>query len=153
MKERETMKQMTRITLAVIALFSALVPAHAQEQKPRIVHDAEYYILEAQHGQEWAAEDKELDAKLTELKAKFGTPPNIIHVMWDDTAVGEVGIPAIQKVRGFETPNITRSHQPHDCRKLLLRPAAARLLVASERLFSSAIFTFSFQMLPATSGS
>jgi hypothetical protein len=29
----------------------------------------------------------------------------------DDTAVGEVGIPAIQKVRGFETPNITPYNQ------------------------------------------
>jgi len=28
--------------------------------------------------------------------------------MWDDTAVGEVGIPALQKVRSFETPNINR---------------------------------------------
>ena len=28
--------------------------------------------------------------------------------MWDDTAVGEMGIPAIQKVRGFETPNINK---------------------------------------------
>jgi hypothetical protein len=96
------------ITLTVLALFSALVPAHAQEQKPRMVHDAEYYVLEAQHGQKWAGEDKELNAKLTDLKKKFGGPPNIIHVMWDDTAVGEVGIPAIQKVRGFETPNINQ---------------------------------------------
>ena len=37
-----------------------------------------------------------------------GTPPNIIHIMWDDTALGEVGIPEIQKVRGFETPNINQ---------------------------------------------
>jgi len=104
------MKQTTLIALAVIwiALFSALVPAHAQEQKPKIVHDAEYYILDAQHGAKWAIEDKELDTRLAELKKKFGTPPNIIHVMWDDTAVGEVGIPSIQKVRGFETPNINR---------------------------------------------
>jgi arylsulfatase len=100
------MKQATRSTLVAITLCSTLVPSHAQEQKPQIVHDAEYYILDAQHGQTWAVEDKELDAKLAELKKKFGTAPNIIHVMWDDTAVGEVGIPAIQKVRGFETPNI-----------------------------------------------
>ena len=47
-------------------------------------------------------------SKLAELRQKHGAPPNIIHIMWDDTAVGEVGIPAIQKVRGFETPNINR---------------------------------------------
>src|SRR5271166_2033057 len=82
--------------------------AVAQSKKPEIVHDSEYYILEAQHGQVWAAEDKDLDAKLAELRKKYGTPPNIIHIMWDDMAVGEVGIPAIQKIRGFETPNINR---------------------------------------------
>jgi arylsulfatase len=28
--------------------------------------------------------------------------------MWDDTPFGDIGIPAIQKVRGFETPNLNR---------------------------------------------
>jgi arylsulfatase A-like enzyme len=73
-----------------------------------IVHDAEHYLLEAQHGEKWAAEDGDLDKRLAELEAKFGTPPNIIHIMWDDTALGEVGIPEIQAVRGFSTPNINQ---------------------------------------------
>ena len=30
----------------------------------KIIHDAEYYVLDAQHGEKWAAEDKGLDAKL-----------------------------------------------------------------------------------------
>src|SRR4051812_43215272 len=46
--------------------------------------------------------------KLAELRQKFGTPPNIIHIMFDDTPVGEVGIPFIQRQRGWETPNINR---------------------------------------------
>jgi len=71
-----------------------------------IIHDAEHYILAAQHGDKWMTEDKDIDAKLAELKNKFGTPPNIIHIMWDDTAVGEIGIPEIQIVRGFSTPNM-----------------------------------------------
>ena len=71
-----------------------------------IIHDAEHYILEAQHGEKWATEDKALDKRLAELKKKFGMPPNIIHIMWDDMALGEVGIPEIQAVRGFKTPNI-----------------------------------------------
>ncbi len=73
-----------------------------------VVHDAEYYVLEAQHGEAWAAEDAELDAKLAALEEKHGRPPNIIHVMWDDTAFGDVGIPAIQKVRGLETPALNK---------------------------------------------
>lgn len=72
----------------------------------QIVQDAEYYILEAQNGETWKKEDKAIDLKLAELKKKFGTPPNIIHIMWDDTAFGDVGIPAIQKVRGLDTPNL-----------------------------------------------
>ena len=63
-------------------------------------------MVEAQNGERWAAEDKVIDQKLAELRKKHGRPPNIIHVMWDDTAFGDVGIPAIQKVRGLETPNI-----------------------------------------------
>src|SRR5271157_5893997 len=74
----------------------------------KVVHDAEYYILDAQHGAQWATEDEEINQKLAALREKHGAPPNIIHIMWDDTAVGEVGIPAIQKIRGFETPNINR---------------------------------------------
>jgi arylsulfatase A-like enzyme len=94
---------------STLGLIPALVitlagPASAKD----IVHDAEHYILEAQHGEKWAEEDKALDKKLAELRNRFGTPPNIIHIMWDDTALGEVGIPEIQKVRGFETPNINK---------------------------------------------
>ena len=73
-----------------------------------IVHDAEYYILYEQHGEKWEVEDKELDAKLAELNEKFGTPPNIVHIMWDDMAFGDAGIPALNKVRGFDTPQSNR---------------------------------------------
>jgi len=91
----------------MIVLFGLMVfGAGAAEaaQNVAIIHDAEYYILEAQHGEQWAKEDKDLNKRLAELEKKFGTKPNIIHIMWDDTALGEVGIPEIQKVRGFETP-------------------------------------------------
>jgi len=80
----------------------------ATAQSGPIIHDAEHYVLAAQHGERWAAEDQALQAKLDALEAKHGTKPNIIHIMWDDTAVGEVGIPEIQAVRGFETPNMNQ---------------------------------------------
>ena len=73
-----------------------------------IVHDAEYYILFDQHGDAWAAEDSELDARLAELEATHGRKPNIVHIMWDDMAFGDLGIPAMKAIRGFETPNIDR---------------------------------------------
>ena len=73
-----------------------------------IVHDAEYYILEAQNGNVWQVEDNELDAKLAELRDKYGQPPNIIHFMWDDQPFGSVGIPAMQNIRGYTTPNLNQ---------------------------------------------
>ena len=52
--------------------------------------------------------DNELHAKLTQLRKKFGAPPNIIHVMLDDPPVGEIGVPLIQKRRGWESLNMHR---------------------------------------------
>jgi arylsulfatase len=91
---------MKRVLISFLLVLLATPQVHGDE----IVHDAEFYVLEAQHGEKWGAEDKQLDAKLTALREKYGKPPNIIHVMWDDTALGEIFIPEIQKVRGWETP-------------------------------------------------
>ncbi|MCP3904571.1 MAG: hypothetical protein GY715_13170, partial [Planctomycetes bacterium] len=41
----------------------------------QIVHDAEYYILEAQNGDAWRAEDRDLNDRLAELRRKHGRPP------------------------------------------------------------------------------
>jgi hypothetical protein len=46
-------------------------------QTQTIIYDSEYYILEAQHGQKWAAEDIEIDQKLAALRKKYDTPSNI----------------------------------------------------------------------------
>lgn len=95
-----------RITKLLFLLVFTLVGNVAAEEP--IVHDAEFYVLKAQHGEKWAKEDSELNKKLAALRKKFGAPPNIIHVMWDDTPVGEVGIPEIQILRGFKTPNMNK---------------------------------------------
>lgn len=92
------------LTIIVGSLF--LLSVYASAQAADIIHDAEHYVLKAQHGEAWDAQDKELDKKLKALRDKYGAPPNIIHIMWDDTPVGEIGIPEIQKMRGFETPNM-----------------------------------------------
>jgi arylsulfatase len=99
----------TRVfAIVLLILLGGSLPTITWAQGTKIVHDAEYYILEAQNGKRWAVEDEALDAKLEELRTKHGTPPNIIHVMWDDTSFGDVGIPAINKIRGFETPSLNR---------------------------------------------
>ena len=45
---------------------------------------------------------------MTTLREKHGTPPNIIHIMFDDLAFGDLGIPQMAAIRGFNTPNIDR---------------------------------------------
>jgi arylsulfatase len=94
------------LTAAAAALLLIGGPAFADASD--IVHDAEYYVLEAQNGNVWDAEDKDLDARLAALREKFGAPPNIIHIMMDDLAVGEVGFPGLQAIRGYSTPNINQ---------------------------------------------
>ncbi len=97
------------LALAATALASLLVVGQSASaaEKP-IVHDAEYYILDAQHGEQWKVQDKDLDAKLEELKKKFGRTPNIVNFMWDDQPFGAVGIPAMQPMRGYSTPNLNK---------------------------------------------
>jgi arylsulfatase len=46
-----------------------------------IIHDAEHYVLLAQHRDAWAEQDKVIEKKLQALRDKYGTPPNIIHIM------------------------------------------------------------------------
>ena len=92
------------LTMLCLASNGAL----ADNPKDKIVHDAEYYIIEAQNGKKWDAEDKALDKKLAELRKKFGTPPNIVHYMWDDQPPMAFGDPIYQKIRGYDTPQLNK---------------------------------------------
>lgn len=62
---------------------------------PSIVHDAEYYVTRAANREAWDREDAEVGKALTELSSARGRRPNIIHIMWDDMAFGDLGIPAL----------------------------------------------------------
>ncbi len=86
----------------------AAVLMHGSASAKDVVHDAEFYVLQQQHQERWATEDAELAAKIAELEAKHGTRPNIIYLLWDDTAYGAVGYPGLQKNFGYETPSINR---------------------------------------------
>ncbi len=94
-----------KLVLAIAAfMLTATFSANAQE----IIHDAEQAILQEQFGEQWATQDKEIDKKLKALEKKFGKKPNIIHIMWDDNSLGEVGMPELNKVRGFDTPRLNK---------------------------------------------
>ena len=77
-------------------------------QAKDIVHDAEYYILKSQNGEKWATADSALKKKLTALKKKHGTPPNIVYILFDDQQVGAVGNEMIQQQLGYTTPNMNK---------------------------------------------
>ncbi len=104
--KRWRMSAVPRICCAVLLVVSSASLSLTLAED--IVHDAEHYILKAQNGERWAAEDRKLDAELAELRKKHGQPPNIVYLLWDDTAFGAVGFPALQKNFGYETPNINR---------------------------------------------
>ena len=45
--------------------------------------DAPYYDLQEKNKDKWAAEDKQINAKLAALEKKFGKKPNIIYILAD----------------------------------------------------------------------
>ena len=97
------MKLYARTTLAILTLLLSQWSLARGE----IQHDAEHYMLLAQHGDRWAQEDKAIDVKLAEMrKANGGKPPNILFVLIDDVGFGEMGDPVLNHVRGYTTPNI-----------------------------------------------
>ncbi len=94
--------------IAGISSVLAVLATYAMAQETAIVHDAEYYILEAQNGKVWAVEDGELDKKLAALREEYGAPPNIVHYMWDDQPPMAFGDPIYQQIRGYSTPNLNQ---------------------------------------------
>jgi arylsulfatase A-like enzyme len=94
--------------VGLLALLMASVGVAKAADDP-IIHDAEYYILEAQNGEQWAKDDKAVDQKLAEFqKANGGNPPNIIYILIDDIGFGDLGIPELNALRGYSTPAINK---------------------------------------------
>ncbi len=74
-----------------------------------VIHDAEYSIIEAQNGERWQADDKLIDAKLAEIRKKNGgKAPNIVYILLDDLGFGEIGMPDLDVIRGYKTPNLNK---------------------------------------------
>ena len=77
-----------------------------------IQHDAEYYVIEAQNGERWSADDKVIEQKLAEFYSRNGNkPPNIIYILLDDLGFGEIGMPGLDVIRGYSTPNLNKLAQ------------------------------------------
>ena len=81
------------------------MPAVAQQDA--IVHDGEFEFLRAQFGEQWDAQDVEIEAKLAEIRnANGGKPPNFLYILIDDISFGQMGERKMNYVMGIETPNI-----------------------------------------------
>ncbi len=92
--------------LMILAVTFFIPTAIAANQ---MVHDTEYYILEAQNGEKWAADDKEIDKKLAEFRKKNdGKSPNILYILIDDLGFGDMGIPELNAIRGYSTPSMNK---------------------------------------------
>ncbi|WP_108859229.1 sulfatase-like hydrolase/transferase [Ruegeria sp. Alg231-54] len=76
-------------------------------QDAPIIHDGEFQFLRAQFGEQWDAQDTEIEAKLSDIRgANGGKPPNILYILIDDVSFGQMGNRTMNYVTGFDTPNI-----------------------------------------------
>ncbi|MEM8685551.1 MAG: sulfatase-like hydrolase/transferase, partial [Pseudomonadota bacterium] len=97
-------RTMTRAVVACVALATLAGEGLAQSD---IVRDAEFYILEEQNRDKWAAEDEALDSMLAQFReSNGGKPPNIFYILIDDIGFGDLGNPTLNAIRGYETPAI-----------------------------------------------
>jgi arylsulfatase len=72
-----------------------------------IIHDGEYYFLEAQKGEAWAEQDAAIETRLAEIRdANGGQRPNILYILIDDVSFGLMGNRAMNFVTGIDTANI-----------------------------------------------
>lgn len=55
-----------------------------------------------------AEQDTEASTKLAQAKARFGTPPNIVMILFDDVGWGDFGVYGGGEAVGSPTPNIDR---------------------------------------------
>jgi arylsulfatase A-like enzyme len=100
---------MRPIKVLALALTIAVAISPPSFAENKIHHDSEYYVLQAQHGEQWAADDKVVDSKLADFKkSNKGKAPNIVYILIDDIGYGDMGIPELNALRGYETPNINK---------------------------------------------
>jgi arylsulfatase A-like enzyme len=98
---------MQRFLIIFLAILMSLALSNAWAKD--IVHDSEYYVLEVQNADKWAADDKLVDTKLEAFQKKNGgKPPNILYILIDDIGFGDLGIPELNAIRGYKTPNINK---------------------------------------------
>lgn len=108
MKNKQKIRRLFAIAIACVFVFSASL-AMATTKSTKLVHDSEYYILEAQNGQKWAENDKVVSERIASFKqSNGGKAPNILYILIDDLGFGDMGIPELNAIRGYQTPAVNK---------------------------------------------
>jgi len=106
MKKIEISKHCFALSLTAMLLVFGVTTVQAAGE---IIHDGEYYFVQQQYAEQWAAEDKQVDKKLAEIRKKNGGKrPNILYVLIDDVSFGQMGNRAMNYVTGISTPRINK---------------------------------------------
>jgi len=100
------MKHLRIVLFAIALCFWGTLKAYAENS---IIHDGEFEFIRQQYQDQWVAEDKEINAKLAEIRAQNGgNRPNILYVLIDDVSFGQMGNRAMNYVMGIKTPEINK---------------------------------------------
>ncbi|MFY2822873.1 hypothetical protein [Ruegeria sp. MALMAid1280] len=128
----------------LIALSTGLAAAPALAQENPIQHDAEFYILQAQNGEQWAQDDAAVDEALAAFRdSNGGKPLNIVIVLIDDMGFGDMGIPEFNAVRSYATPNINVfSDQAMRMVRMYIEPSCTPTRVAQLKPWPTYRMTF-----------
>lgn len=93
----------TVLSALTVGLFLTVPSVYSQD----IIHDAEYAIIKAQNGEQWAKDDQAIDTMLADIREKnAGKPPNIVYILLDDVGFGEIGMDNLSVIRGYKTPHM-----------------------------------------------
>jgi arylsulfatase A-like enzyme len=107
MHDLKTPRSRRVASTATLALAMLATLCAGQVAAKDIVHDGEYYFVQAQHKDAWAKEDVEVEARMAEIRKKNGGKrPNILYVLIDDVSFGQMGNRAMNYVTGISTPRI-----------------------------------------------
>ncbi len=95
--------------IVILGMSLAILTNAVSAEEAPVVQDAEFYILQSQHAEQWAKDDAAVDEMLAEFRERNGgKPPNILNILIDDVGFGDLGIPELNAIRGYRTPNINQ---------------------------------------------
>ena len=118
----------SKSAIAMTVLMLGASPISAKD----LVHDTEFYILQDQNVERWVEADQRVEAKLSKFRdGNGGKPPNLLYILIDDIGFGDLGIPELNAIRGYKTPQINKfSDQSMRLARMYTEPSCTPTRVA-----------------------